>query len=121
MPQGREGGGQLVAARPLPPAERDKLTLVNDFWNRSVMSGGLRDLGPADYWATPLESLGKGAGDCEDYVIGKYFSLLAMGVPANKLRFIYVRARIGGPASSSQVAHMVLGYWQPTYRWCWTA
>ena len=30
---------------PLPPAERDKLTLVNDFWNRSVMSG--EDLGPA--------------------------------------------------------------------------
>ena len=35
-----------------------------------------------------------------------------MGVPANKLRFIYVRARIGGPASSSQVAHMVLGYYE---------
>ncbi|KAG1437658.1 hypothetical protein G6F55_014061 [Rhizopus delemar] len=34
-----------------------------------------------------------------------------MGVPANKLRFIYVRARVGGPASSSQVAHMVLGYY----------
>ena len=98
---------------PLPPAERDKLTLVNDFWNRSVMSGEDSVIwGQPDYWATPLESLGKGAGDCEDYVIGKYFSLLAMGVPANKLRFIYVRARIGGPASSSQVAHMVLGYYE---------
>lgn len=98
---------------PLPPAERDKLTLVNDFWNRSVMSGEDSVIwGQPDYWATPLESLGKGAGDCEDYVIGKYFTLLSMGVPANKLRFIYVRARIGGPASSSQVAHMVLGYYE---------
>lgn len=35
-----------------------------------------------------------------------------MGVPANKLRFIYVRARVGGPASSSQIAHMVLGYYE---------
>lgn len=98
-----------------PPAalERDKLTQVNDFWNRALLSGEDQTIwGQPDYWATPLESLGKGAGDCEDYVIGKYFTLLAQGVPSNKLRFIYVRARIGGPASSSQVAHMVLGYYE---------
>jgi predicted transglutaminase-like cysteine proteinase len=55
--------------------------------------------------------LGKGAGDCEDYVIGKYFSLIALGVPTSKLRFVYVRARIGGPESTEQIAHMVLGYY----------
>ncbi|MGY6273680.1 transglutaminase-like cysteine peptidase [Achromobacter denitrificans] len=98
---------------PAPVQERDALTLANDFWNRSLLSGeDLTVWRQADYWATPLESLGKGAGDCEDYVIGKYFSLLKLGVPASKLRFIYVRARIGGAASSSQVAHMVLGYYE---------
>lgn len=98
---------------PPPALERDKLKLANDFWNRALLSGEDQTIwGQADYWATPLESLGKGAGDCEDYVIGKYFTLLSMGVPANKLRFIYVRARVGGPASSSQVAHMVLGYYE---------
>lgn len=92
--------------------EKDKLTLVNDFWNNKLLSAeDITVWGKTDYWATPLESLGKGAGDCEDYVIGKYFSLLALGVPANKLRFIYVRARIGGPMSSDQIAHMVLGYY----------
>jgi len=97
---------------PPPPQERDKLTTANDFWNQTLLSSEDSTLWKqADYWATPLESLGRGAGDCEDYVIGKYFTLLAMGVPANKLRFIYVRARVGGPASSSQVAHMVLGYY----------
>lgn len=98
---------------PAPALEKDRLTLANDFWNRALLSGEDAIIWKqADYWSTPLESLGKGAGDCEDYVIGKYFTLLAQGVPASKLRFIYVRARIGGPASSSQVAHMVLGYYE---------
>ncbi|WAI82352.1 MULTISPECIES: transglutaminase-like cysteine peptidase [Achromobacter] len=106
-------GNWLQLMRSPPPSqERDKLTAANDFWNQALLSAEDITLWKqADYWATPLESLGRGAGDCEDYVIGKYFTLLAMGVPANKLRFIYVRARVGGPASSSQVAHMVLGYY----------
>lgn len=113
----RKGGNELaaIAARrgAAPPLEKDRLTLANDFWNRALLSGeDITIWGKDDYWATPLESLGKGAGDCEDYVIGKYFTLLSMGVPANKLRFIYVRARVGGPASSSQIAHMVLGYYE---------
>ena len=45
-----------------------------------------------DYWASPLETLDKGRGDCEDYAIAKYFSLLAAGVPVARLRLVYVRA-----------------------------
>ncbi|OWT79864.1 MULTISPECIES: transglutaminase-like cysteine peptidase [unclassified Achromobacter] len=93
-------------------AEPDKLASVNDFWNRRVMQAEDQVVwGVPDYWATPLEALGKGAGDCEDYVIGKYFSLIKLGVPTSKLRFVYVRARVGGPESTEQVAHMVLGYY----------
>ncbi len=93
-------------------SEREKLTRANDFWNRSVLSSeDLLVWKKADYWATPVETLGKGAGDCEDYVIGKYFSLLDMGVAPEKLQLIYVRARVGGPGSREQIAHMVLGYY----------
>ena len=107
------GNWLQLLRNPAAPQERDRLTVANDFWNRALLSGEDATIwGQADYWATPLESLGKGAGDCEDYVIGKYFTLLALGVPANKLRFIYVRARIGGAASSTQIAHMVLGYYE---------
>jgi predicted transglutaminase-like cysteine proteinase len=60
-----------------------------------------------DYWASPLEFMGRAAGDCEDYAISKYMTLLSMGVPKEKLRMIYVRARTGG----ASVAHMVLGYY----------
>ena len=92
---------------------RQQLQAVNDFWNKNVM--GSEDSiiwGEAEYWATPLESLGKRAADCEDFVIGKYFSLLRVGVPVDKLRFIYVRARLGGIGSTQSIAHMVLGYYE---------
>lgn len=88
--------------------EQEKLRLVNGFWNNTLI--GSEDItvwGQVDYWATPLQSLSKGAGDCEDYVIGKYFSLLYLGVAPEKLRFVYVRAQIG----SQSIAHMVLGYY----------
>lgn len=92
--------------------EAQMLSVVNDFWNTNVRSGeDIAIWGQQDYWATPVESLGKGAGDCEDFVIGKYFSLVHMGVPAEKLRFIYVRARVGGMGSTQSIAHMVLGYY----------
>ncbi|HET8596650.1 MAG TPA: transglutaminase-like cysteine peptidase [Castellaniella sp.] len=88
--------------------EQEKLRLVNGFWNQSLIGGeDISIWSKTDYWATPLESLAKGAGDCEDYVIGKYFSLLRVGVSPDKLRLVYVRAQIGGQS----IAHMVLGYY----------
>ncbi|QDQ88656.1 transglutaminase [Alcaligenaceae bacterium SJ-26] len=93
-------------------SEPDTLRMVNDFWNSRVQGSTDQAVwGQEDYWATPLESLGKRAGDCEDYVIGKYFSLIRLGVAPEKLRFVYVRARIGGIGSQESIAHMVLGYY----------
>lgn len=89
-------------------SERRQLDVVNDFWNMTAMAGeDIHIWGQLDYWATPVETLGKGAADCEDFVIGKYFSLLHLGVPNEKLRLIYVRAQVGGQS----IAHMVLGYY----------
>jgi len=86
---------------------------VNQFWNRAVVQAEDSVLwSQPDYWATPVETLGRGAGDCEDYVIGKYFSLLRVGVAAENLRLIYVRARMGGIGSTQSVAHMVLGHYE---------
>lgn len=91
--------------------EGAKLAAINQFFNRRVVFGTDDEVwGQADYWASPLEMLGKGRGDCEDYVIGKYFSLLVAGVPVAKLRLVYVRATVGGP-SGEVVAHMVLAYY----------
>lgn len=89
-----------------------RLQKVNDFFNRKI--GYVDDQeawGQSDYWATPMESLAKGKGDCEDYVIAKYFALRSMNIPDSQLRLIYVKARIGGPSSNVQQAHMVLAFY----------
>lgn len=92
---------------------QQQMKAVNDFWNQQLLAEHDQRLwGESDYWATPFESLGRGAGDCEDFVIGKYFSLVRLGVPPQKMRLIYVRARIGGPGSTQSIAHMVLGFYE---------
>lgn len=93
-------------------AEPERLERANAFFNRRLrFEDDSVVWKQKDYWATPLEAIGKRAGDCEDYSIAKYMTLLLMGVPAEKLRMIYAKARIGGPKSSVTQAHMVVGYY----------
>lgn len=84
-----------------------KVYLVNDFFNKNIKYKSDQELwNKKDYWATPLESLGVGMGDCEDYVIAKYFTLIALGLHEEKLRFMYVRQlTVNQP-------HMVLIYFE---------
>lgn len=90
-----------------------KIRTVNDFFHSNLTyQTDMRVHGIEDYWTTPLETIGQGVGDCEDYAIAKYISLRLAGVEASKLRLIYVRAQIGGPRSSFSQAHMVLGYFE---------
>lgn len=85
---------------------------VNEFWNRRMQFMEDTDAwGQSDYWATPMESLGQGKGDCEDFAIAKYFTLLSAGIDVSQLRLIYVKARMGGAASNITQAHMVLAYY----------
>lgn len=86
--------------------ETEKLALVNSFFNRQFrFSDDSRNWRQTDYWATPVEALIKGAGDCEDYSIAKYFTLRRLGVPSDKLRITYVKAL------QYNQAHMVLTYY----------
>lgn len=92
--------------------EAEKLRRVNEFFNRRVRFDDDAVIwNRPDYWATPLETLGRGRGDCEDFTIAKYVTLTLLGVPVDRLRLTYVRARIGGPRSTLVQAHMVLSYY----------
>lgn len=92
--------------------EQKKLKNVNEYFNRKlIFESDLKVWGQEDYWATPIEALTKGRGDCEDFAIAKYFSLKLSGVPVSKLRITYVKARIGGADSNVTQAHMVLTYY----------
>lgn len=102
---------QPVLAAALELDEAGQLQAVNQFFNRRIAFRDDSEVwGQVDYWASPLEALDKGAGDCEDYAIAKYFSLLALGVPTARLRLVYVRAQLGGVGGPTQ-AHMVLAYY----------
>lgn len=89
--------------------EEARLKGVNAFFNRAIQFREDRDIwAQVDYWASPLEMLNRGQGDCEDFAIAKYFALMAAGVPSAKLRLVYVRAQIGAVTQ----AHMVLAYYR---------
>ena len=88
-------------------SEADKLKLANDFFNLIPFVSDIEHWGKQDYWATPVEMLASNGGDCEDYAIGKYFTLLALGFNMDKLRITYVKATNRPPADQ---AHMVLTY-----------
>jgi predicted transglutaminase-like cysteine proteinase len=96
-----------------PHSDQDKIRRVNEFFNRRVQFVDDSEAwGRSDYWATPLETLGRGLGDCEDFSIAKYFTLRFLDVPNSKLRLTYVKAKIGGMHSDISQAHMVLAYYE---------
>ena len=95
-----------------PQGEDAKLKRVNDFINRNIIfEDDISVWQQSDYWATPLETIGQGRGDCEDFAIIKYVSLRMAGMADSKLRLIYVKARLNTPAGPAQQAHMVLAYY----------
>ena len=83
----------------------DQLYEINNFFNEIPYYTDKEHWGQSDYWATPVEMLGTNGGDCEDYVIAKYFSLRALGIPDSKMRMMFVTAL------RQNQAHMVLAYY----------
>ncbi len=107
---GREARSLLMAWEDLIDenagrTELEKIRLVNDFFNRMEFVDDTIHWGKKDYWATPLEFLSTGGGDCEDFSIAKYFTLEAMGVAEERLNLTYVKAL------KFNVHHMVLTYY----------
>jgi len=71
-------------------SEWEKLQAVNYFFNRIPERSDQDVWGQEDYWATPVEMLTQYAGDCEDYALAKYLTLLKLGVSQEKLHIAYV-------------------------------
>ncbi|NOQ31389.1 MAG: hypothetical protein GQ570_09725 [Helicobacteraceae bacterium] len=90
----------------LPKDELIKIKKVNDYFNKVGYSTDISLYNQKDYWATPNEFLAKNLGDCEDYVIAKYFALRYLGLNTSKLYFTYVRS------TKFNTPHMVLTYFE---------
>lgn len=66
----------------------DRLTAANDLVDAIPYRTDQELYGVSDYWATPVEMLAAGGGDCEDHAIAKLAALKHAGVSAEKLRLV---------------------------------
>lgn len=97
----------VETSRDLP--DHEKVATVNRFFNRMLAFAEDDAVwGMQDHWATPMEFMGRGRGDCEDFAIAKYVTLRMLGLSAHSLRLMYVHADTG---ARKPVAHMVLGFY----------
>lgn len=87
--------------------EDTKVIKVNAFYNQLPYKPDIKTWGKSDYWASRLEFLGVGQGDCEDYAVSKFLTLLQVGVPEEKLFLTYVKAK-----GYADEAHMVVTYYK---------
>ena len=92
-------------AEQIPEEDAELIRQANDYFNQVEWLWDIDHWGQEDYWATPIETLATNGGDCEDYSIGKYFSLSSVGMATSKLRITYVKAL------EYNLAHMVVAYY----------
>lgn len=62
--------------------------------------------GEIDVWSSPLATLTRGAGDCEDYAIAKFVALRLAGIPAGDLRIVIMHDTIRGEDHAVAVARL---------------
>lgn len=86
--------------------EIKQLQQVNRFFNLFHFVDDIKLWGQSNYWATPMEFIGVNGGDCEDFSIAKYFTLLQLGVSEDKMRITMVKAK------TLNQYHMVLAYYE---------
>lgn len=109
------GASQLVQARQLlmghikqkEISDISTLRFVNGLLNRVPQVEDKVHWGIVDYWASPAELIAGNGGDCEDFVIAKYFALRESGIAAEKMRLTYVKSFQGEKIEN----HMVLAYY----------
>jgi len=89
-------------------SDTDKIAAVNDYFNRFHFVTDATLWHQPDYWATPLQVVAVGGGDCEDLAVAKYFTLRILGIADDRLRLIYVLNH--DTPSGRPDPHMVLTY-----------
>ena len=70
----------------------------------------LAQYGEIDVWSSPLASLARGAGDCEDYAIAKFVALSRAGLSPDDLRIVIMRDTIRGEDHAVAAARLD-GHW----------
>lgn len=79
-----------------------KLSHINAFYNKIMPVLDQTQYKIGDHWATRKEFLIQGKGDCEDYVIAKYFTLIELGFETKDFSLLQVEYK--------KQLHLVLTY-----------
>ena len=91
---------------------RARLGEVNRAFNLAIMAtSDLAQHGQADVWSSPLATLERGGGDCEDYAIAKFVALQRAGVAPEDLRIVVLRDTIRGEDHAVAAARLDGRWW----------
>ena len=90
---------------------------VNLVMNGFRYAPDIETTGEEDHWDTPLEFVGRGAGDCEDFAIAKYFMLLEAGIAPELVRLAFVfytgdAKALGVTVAQPKRTHVVVLHYQ---------
>jgi predicted transglutaminase-like cysteine proteinase len=76
---------------------RGRLGEINRAINLAIRpTSDLAQYGEIDVWSSPLATLARAAGDCEDYAIAKFVALRLAGLSPDDLRIVIMRDTISG-------------------------
>jgi predicted transglutaminase-like cysteine proteinase len=76
---------------------RARLGEINRAINLSIRAmSDLAQHGQIDVWSSPLATLERGGGDCEDYAIAKFVALRRAGIAPDDLRIVIMHDTIQG-------------------------
>jgi predicted transglutaminase-like cysteine proteinase len=78
----------IEQTRKLPKDQQ--IEVVNEWVNAHPYVEDWANWGLPDYWETPREFLTRG-GDCEDFAITKYYSLIRLGFSAEDMKIVVVK------------------------------
>jgi predicted transglutaminase-like cysteine proteinase len=90
---------------------RARLGEINRAINLAIRPrGDLEHYGEIDVWSSPLATLARGTGDCEDYAIAKLVALQRAGISPADLRIVIMRDTIRGEDHAVAAARLD-GHW----------
>ena len=94
--------------------DRTRIGRINRAVNLAIQPTRI-GAGPTD-WASPLETLTAGTGDCKQYAVVKYAALLEAGFAADRVRLVIVRIKPSTPQTSLPGDHALIAV-QVQSRW----
>jgi predicted transglutaminase-like cysteine proteinase len=90
---------------------RARLGEINRAINLAIRPmSDLAQYGEIDVWSSPLVTLYRGAGDCEDYAIAKFVALQQAGISPQDLRIVVMRNIFSGEGHAVAAVRLD-GHW----------